>query len=99
MKMLDGSKYIYLVINGIMVQDPDDLLWMEDHALDNEIKCITNAVTNRSIQLKPGIFTLDVDYFNDVERRALIKTVASDKQVEPMVIAIMDYLNGKYDSL
>lgn len=97
MRMLEGNKYFYMVLNGLMVQDPDDRLLLEDHAMDSEIKCITNTVTRRAVQLKPGIFIMDVDHFNDLEGRSLIKTVAEIEHVEPMVEMIMNYLNGQSD--
>lgn len=97
MQMLEGPKYFYMVLNGLMTQDPDDILRLEDHAMDSEIKCITNTATRRSVQLKPGIFMMDVDHFNDLEGRSLIKTVAAVEHVEPMIDMIIDYLNGKSD--
>lgn len=97
MQMLEGTKYFYMVLNGLMTQDPDNLLLLQDHAMDSDVKCISNTVTRRCIQLKTGLFRLDVDHFNDLEGRSLVNTVADTDQVEPMVERIMNYLDATTD--
>lgn len=99
MQMLEGNKYFYMVLNGLMIQDPDDFLLLEDHAMNGDIKCVTNIVTKRTVQLKPCVFMLYVDHFNVKEGRSLTINVAHTACVEPMVESIMNYLSGQSDQV
>lgn len=93
MKMLDGTKFFFALIQDIMVQDPDDYLLLEDHETEQNVRRLSCTISKRSLTIKEGLFRVDVGYHNLNFERHVVTSFDSMDDVEDMGKRIMDYLN------